>query len=211
MSASAGPRELQEDNDAEESSALLLAGGDVSGCTLSEQWYIDSRNEKKVLYLLCFGLLNRDNEPLFSLEKEPWSLLPQTSFLRPKNIDYVNEIARRANLLNIAPAPRPSNWTRVQILEWLERNPVSDSADIEFLTNEVARLQGVLIRTQQQQRELGGNTPRSGGGGGRNWRGSVPYLRMIMSLTQDNVKCLFLSRANTRSRQELDARNSVTR
>jgi hypothetical protein len=213
MSASEGPAILHEDNDAEEAAALLIqpGGGELSGYSLSEQLYVDSGNEKKVLYLLCIGLLNCDtNEPLFSFEKEPWSLLPKTSFLRPKNIDYVNEIARRASFFNIVPAPRPSNWTRVHILEWLERNPVCNNADIEFLTYEVSRLEGVLIRAQQQQ-ELGGDSVRSGGGGGRSWRGSVPYLRMIMSLTQDNVKCLFLTRANARSRQELDARNSITR
>jgi hypothetical protein len=171
MSVSEGPI-LQEDNDAaEESSALLsLTGGEVSGCCQSEQWYVDSGNEKKVLNLLCIGLLNRDNELLFLFDKEPWSLLPKASFLCPKKIDYVNKIARRASLFNAAPVPRPSNWTRVQILEWLERNPVCNSADIEFLTNEVSRLQDMLMRAQQQQ-ELGGNSTgtRSGGSVGRNW------------------------------------------
>jgi hypothetical protein len=39
----------------------------------------------------------------------------------------------------------------------------------------------------------------------------VPYLRIIMCLTRDDVKCLFLTRANTMSRAELDAaRNSDT-
>jgi hypothetical protein len=47
--------------------------------------------------------------------------------------------------------------------------------------------------------------------GGRNWRGIVPYLRVIMCFTQDDVKSLFLARANTRLRQELDARNSEIR
>jgi hypothetical protein len=32
-----------------------------------------------------------------------------------------------------------------------------------------------------------------------------------MCLTQDNIKCLFLTRANVRSRQQLDARNSDNR
>ena len=162
------------------------------------------------MFLLCIGLRNHDNEqPLFSLESEPWSLLPKTTILRPKNSDYVKEITRRATLFNIAPLPRPSNWTRVQTLEWLEQNPVREANDIEFLSNEVARLQDVLRRAQQQND--GENGTASSRGGGRNWRGPVPYLRMIMCLTQDNVKCLFLARANTRSRQELDARNSERR
>ena len=144
MSASAGPTELQEDNDAEESSALLLAGGDVSGCSLSEQWYIDSGNEKKVLYLLCFGLLNRDKEPLFSLEKEPWSLLPKTLFLRPKNIDFVNEIARRANLFNIAPAPRPVKVIGLESKSWSGSN-ATRCLTVQTLNSLQTRWQGCKV------------------------------------------------------------------
>ena len=149
--------------------------------------------------------------PLFSFEHGPWSLLPKT-LLRPKNIDYVKEIARRSSQYNIQPIPRPSNWTRVQILEWLERNPVCEVADVSFLKNEVRRVQDVLVRAQRLQQEnhhFQGATSDSGGR--RNWRGPIPYLRIIMCLTQDHVKSLFLNRANTRTRQELDARNSETR
>jgi hypothetical protein len=92
---------------------------------------------------------NNSNEPLFSFEQEPWSFLPK-NMLRPRNVDYVHEITRRATLYNIAPAPRPNNWTRAQIMEWLERNPVCDPPDITFLTNEVLRLEDVLSRRVQE-------------------------------------------------------------
>ena len=165
------------------------------------------RKRNKVLYLLCIGLVHRNNsnaeQPLFSFEQEPWSLLPKNSFLRPKNTDFVHEITRRVNLFNISPVPCcPSNWTRIQIIEWPERNPIHNVADIEFLTNEVFRLRDLLIRAQQQQGSYSITGSTAGGGGGGNWRGSVPYLRVIMCLTQDDAKRLFLARANTRSRQE---------
>jgi hypothetical protein len=98
--------------------------GSTSELCLSNQLYIDSGNDKKVLYLLCIGLTdNSGTAPLFSFEQEPWSRLPKPS-LRPRNIDYVKEISRRASLYDVNPPPRPSNWTRVQINEWLERNPI---------------------------------------------------------------------------------------
>jgi hypothetical protein len=185
------------------------AGGE--NFCVSEQVYVDSGNEKKVLYLLCIGLTINE-QPLFSLDSEPWSILPKTSFVRPKNTDYVREITRRARLFNIAQIPRPSNWTRGQTLEWLQQNPVRELADIDFLTNEVTRVQEVLRRAAQQQvPQQGESSTTTTSGGGRNWRGSVPYLRLIMCLTQDHVKCLFLARADTRSRHELDARNSESR
>jgi hypothetical protein len=106
------------------------------------------------------------------------------------------------------PEPRPSNWTRVQTLEWLEHNPIRNVADVEFLTNEVLRLRDLLVRAQQQLGHESGTAGSDGQRGGRNWQGIVPYLCIIMCFTQDDVKSPFLARANTRSRQELDARDS---
>ncbi len=105
---------------------------------MSEQHYVESGNEKKVLFLMCIGLnCEGGNGPLFSIEREPWSLLPKTSFVCPKKTDFVNKIGRRASLFNVSPVPRPSSWAQGQILDWLERNPVCNNADIEFLTNAV--------------------------------------------------------------------------
>jgi hypothetical protein len=188
-------------------STTQLQAEELCNC---QRVYEDSGNEKKVLYLMCVGL-NHNGLPLFSFENEPWSLLPKSSLVRPKNTDYVKEVARRAEHFNISPAPRPSNWTRAQIMEWLEQNTIREEKDIEFLTNEVSRLCVVLERAQQQTRTTTELVSTNAGGSGRNWRGAVPYLRIIMSLTQDHVKRLFLTRANVRTRQELDARNSETR
>ena len=75
------------------------------GTCVSQQVYIDSGNEKRVLYLLSVGLSGpsgADNDddsssgvekdqPLISFDDEPWSLLPQ-SVMRPQSKDYVAEI-----------------------------------------------------------------------------------------------------------------------
>jgi len=113
------------------------SGGD------SQRSYITSGNKKTKLYLLCVGL-NQDQEPPFSFEAEPWSLLPKTAKIRPRNTDYLHEIVRRATLFNITPIPRPSSWDRVQTMEWLWQNPVRDRGAIEFLTNKVLRLKESL-------------------------------------------------------------------
>ena len=161
---------------------------------------------------MSVGIKDKNDEPLFSLKMPPWSSLPKTS-LRPRNTDFVIEIDRRAALYDIRPTPRPRNWSRKSTAEWLEHNPVRDQQDIEFLRTEVSRLCGICERAAQQSRSSSGILMLSGGSaaGGRNWRGPVPYLRVIMALTQDNVKSLFLTRANVRTRQELDGRNSENR
>jgi hypothetical protein len=169
--------------------------------------YVDSGNDKATLYVLSIGL-EHDNEPLFSLEQEPWSTLSKNELRPPKNSDLVKEVRRRATASNMRSAPRPSNWTRNQMIEWLEEHPVSDSSDVQFLTFEVLRLQDISLRMQQEQQHFISMEGVSRGG---NWRGCVPYLRVIMTLTRDDVKSLFLSRGNCLSRTQLDARNSDSR
>ena len=180
----------------------------------SEQVYVNSGNQKKVLYILCCGLLLSDTHkdtPLFSLDTEPWSLMPKTDVPRPVNADFAKEVVRRAEILRMHPTPRPLNWPKTQKIEWLEANPIQDNNDILFLRDEVSRVKHIMeqsLAMEQQQRELLGLSGVSRGG---NWRGNVPYLRIIMTLTQDNIKVAFLRRADAQSRQELDARNSENR
>ena len=155
-------------------------------------------------YTLDCSTLTQTTRNLFSFEEEPWPLLPKTSLACPKNMGYVHEIVRCSQLFRIIPIPRPKNWNRIQTMEWLEKNPVHDERDIKFLTHEVLRVEDILIRKVREQQEV----QQSGRG---YWQGCVPCLRVIMCLTQDNVKSLFLTRANSRSRQKLDARNSKSR
>ncbi len=170
---------------------------------VSQQVYIDSGNEKKVLYLLSVGLYGRstsgvdddddgssscseeEDKPLFSFDDEPWSLLPKTE-MRPQSKDYVTEIVRRATLFAISPLPCPVNWPRTRQIKWLESHPIKDQADIAFLTAETLRLKQMLLRKAWEQQMLpsdlaggGGSTDASGSSntrGGSNWRGIVPYL-----------------------------------
>jgi hypothetical protein len=172
-----------------------------------QEIYVDSGNNKKTLFLLCIGLnVNNSDTPLLSLDNEPWSRLPKSSF-RPKNTDFVKEIERRANLYNVLPVPRPSNWKRPQIIHWLEQNPKREMSCIEFLGSDVAKLKDILVRLRQQETDFS-----TAGGGGAKWQGAVPYLCVIiMCLTDDQVKRLFLKRANVRTRYELDGGNSENR
>jgi hypothetical protein len=142
---------------------------------------------------------------MLSHDNEPWSRLPKSSF-RPKNTDFVKEIGRRANLYNVLPVPRPRNWKRPLIVHWLEENPMREKSCIEFLVSEVAKLKDILVKLQQQETDLS-----KAGGGGAKWQGTVLYLGVIMCLIDDQIKRLFLNRANGRTRHELDGCNSENR
>ncbi len=61
------------------------------------------------------------------------------------------------------------------------------------------------MNAQQERRD---KEARQAGG---QWRGPVPYLRLILCLTEDAIKAAFLRRADARSCLEADARNSTVR
>jgi hypothetical protein len=94
------------------------------------------------------------------------------------------------------------------MIEWLQENPVYASMDVQFLRFEVLHLREITLQMQWERQRL--KTVEGAGVGGY-WRGCIPYLRDIMTLTLDDVKLLFLARGNCLMRAQLDARNSDTR
>lgn len=105
--------------------------------------------------------------------------------------------------------PVTGNWLQ-RMVEWLKQNPfTSADVDVEFLTNEVPRLCGVLLRWAHEQEEP--QKANAGRGGRGHWCGCLPYLQIVMCLTWDDAKRLFLTRRKVRwSWAELDACNSAT-
>ena len=133
--------------------------------------------------------------------------------MRPLNADLGKEILRRSEVLPIIPTPRQLKWSKSLKFQWLQANPIRHATDISWLRSEVLRVKEVLERTaaeQQQQQQLLGLGGLGASRGGQ-WRGSVPYLRLILCFTEDDIRHAFLTRARARSRQELDARSSENR
>jgi hypothetical protein len=70
-----------DDENLVEDEGLLLTSEDSDLCR-SQHLYIESGNDKKVLFLLCIGLNDNNDVPLFSFENEPWSRLPKNLSMR---------------------------------------------------------------------------------------------------------------------------------
>jgi hypothetical protein len=172
----------------------------------SEQLYLDSGNKMKVLYILCIGLQN-DGVPVFVLDVPPWSLLKKLT-ISSKNSDYVAEVERRASIFNTSPMPRPQNWSRKQTITWLKQNPVHQREDVFFLVEAVEDLRKLVEEAHCLETNPHNETAGVASGA---WRGVVPYMRVIMCLAEDEVKMLFLIRADCQTRQQLDAQNSESR
>jgi hypothetical protein len=68
-----------------------------------------------------------------------------------------------------------------------------------FLKNEVQRLKVLISSAAQEEQQREGEAGQPTG----HWRGPIPYIRLIMFLTQDDdIKAAFLRRADVRSHQE---------
>ena len=88
-------------------------------------------------------------------------------------------------------------------MDWLTNNPISTPADVRFLLEEVERVKDMIVAAQQEH--------QSEEVALQDWRGNIPYLRLIHCLAEDNIKPAYLRRHYAWSRQRLDARNSEAR
>ena len=172
----------------------------------AEKAYLESNNSKKHLFLMCFGLAE-GGTPVFDLDAEPWHSIKKRE-IKPARMEYAEEICRRSKCMSSSidrVHHKPANWSLTKCIDWLQEHPVVDPQDVLFLKNEVSRVKDVILNAQQEQQE---EEARQAAG---QWRGRIPYMRLFLCLIQDDIKSAFLRRADTRTRHELDARNSVVR
>jgi hypothetical protein len=177
----------------------------------AEDRYRFKNQSLKTLVVLCRGLKDEDGNELLDIKKEPWSRL-KTALVKPSNADYVEEIVRRYQVKKqtdpslAGSAPQPKGWNEKKLLAWLDFHPIELPSDIAYLTGIVANRKA-LVRVYIEQQ------PDSGAGDSRNWKGKMPYLRLIHCLVDnDQIKHAFLHRNDIdSSRLHLDNRNSVTK
>lgn len=56
--------------------------------SVSEKYYVDHGNDKRILIALCIGLKNASGNPLINNEKEPWSK-HSSEIRKPKLKDHL--------------------------------------------------------------------------------------------------------------------------
>jgi hypothetical protein len=166
----------------------------------AQKVYLESNNSKKLLFLMCVGLTDQGCS-IFDLDQDPWNTLKKRD-IKPSRSEYAQEVCQRGILLNTQPIPKTANWGSRKCIEWLTANPLTDEQDVLFLKNEVQKIEVLINQARQERVEQ-----ESRGA----WRGAIPYMRLTMCLIQDDVKSSYLQRADARTRQELDARNSEVR
>jgi hypothetical protein len=170
----------------------------------------------KVLLVLCRGLKNDSDQPLFDPKREPWRYL-KASTLKATSADYKDEVNRRwisfvskekaADNSQSTRQPRPKAWRMEDLFEWLDKHPISGEHEVLYLKDAVANHEKVAndsIEAAKAEAEML-ETKR--------WQGEVPYLRLIHCIIDnDNIKLAFLKRHDiSSSRMVVENRNSVAK
>ena len=162
--------------------------------------YMESNEDKRVLFAMCIGLVDPTGDALVNVEHPPWSTIKKRREVIPNQKTLVAEMKRRL-LVDCKEGPRAANWTMAKITDWLVQNPIKSTVDTNFIAQEVSKFRSVIEAVEQSTVVAMD----------KQWRGSVPYLRMIMSLTEDDIKQQYILHGTKKTRAELDARNSDVR
>lgn len=171
----------------------------------SQRFYEANACSRVYLVVLCIGLRNVDGTDLIDTNSTPWTTETKAS-VKPKAKILKDEVRRRALLCdNILPKPRPNAWGVTELMEWLNANPISQLEDVKFLTDEVGRVKRIMFESREQQARE--DVVLQTG----DWRGNLPFLRLIHCLGEDDIKYSYLHRHDPWSRPMLDARNSESR
>jgi hypothetical protein len=179
---------------------------DDGGTKLSaaEEHYNVNGYGVKAVVAMSIGLLNDDSSgPLVDVANPPWSTLAKKQ-VKLSVLDLRAEIARRS------PAdatPRCGNWRVPRCHQWLRDNPITEASDVAFIRKVV---QSTIEECKKAMEEVAA-VPAAAAAAPTTaqWRGNLPYLRLIMCLVaDDDIRHAYLHRGDAMSRTELDARNS---
>jgi hypothetical protein len=127
---------------------------------------------------------------------------------------YREEINRRwalnnqeiSGIVRTASPPRSAGWNQLRMIQWLDDNPITDIADVEFLRKIVATKVKDCLEELDQEKIDNAKMEKS-------WTGSAPFMRLIHCfIDNDEIKSAFLHRNDVdSSRMTVENRNSVNK
>ena len=106
--------EAEGTNEGDEEARGDQEAGDSSA---KRRYLMSDGDNKKQLLLMCVGLTGDDGKALFDLDEQPWKSLKKRD-LKPSGMEYLQEVSRRANALNLIKIPKCKNWSAGNSLAW---------------------------------------------------------------------------------------------
>ena len=159
-----------------------------------ERVLVEQSNRWTALVVLCFGLEETlddgTKKPLLDVNENPFCLLKKKD-IKP-TVDCLRaEVKRRSEGQepNKAKLPKPNGWNAQKCIDWLKANPIASEQDVAFLHQRAKEVKQVVANaTQKAPGPNGTSTADMEQETGNKWVGSLPYLRLIHCLLEDDVK-----------------------
>jgi hypothetical protein len=174
--------------------------------------YAEHNMSLKVLVAMSRGLVDEAGEPLFDENAEPWCKVNPREWQSSRD-DLAKEISRRWEdyVGKVEGKPRPKQWKKPAMLEWLINNPIATLGDgngntgdadcmfLRYQMGEVKKLRTVIIAEMaEQQALLEGN-----------WLGPDPIIRLFHCIVDhSHILQKFRTKLQSMSRLSLENRNS---
>lgn len=208
-SYSMGSLESDDDNVDIETAANNNDNGDICA---AERHFVEKGRTLRTLVTLCRGILDDDGNQLIDANAEPWCQIKPEKQVKPTNAEYVDEIRRRWKEFagiptNFKAEPAPKKWKTAQLLEWLDKNPVVDAANVAYLKAMAKEYKTSATEAARERAELANDLDESG----KNWNSDILLMRLMhVIIENDNIKRAYLTRLDiSNDRLDLDNRNSV--
>jgi hypothetical protein len=175
-----------------------------------ESVFLWMKSAQPYLIAMCQGLMAMplDKYPsyyVFDMDvDETLKNFPQKALFFPNVKVLKEEASRRATALKLKPLKKSA--TRVQLLDWLKINAVTDPVDEAFLRREAGKTYAMILKQEEEAASVDRTRQTA-----KNWSTADPWLRFYHCVTDDEVKTLLRQHARVLSRTELDGRNSTER
>lgn len=126
-----------EDNNADAGTDILPVEKSPDLRSAAEIVHNAHGNTKESLATLAVGLFE-NNKPLLDYDDYPFEKIPRRE-IKPTQHHLKDEVVRRAALRRINGV-RPASWSRADCIKWLNKYPVQENADVEFIKKSVTEL-----------------------------------------------------------------------
>ena len=188
-----------------------------NGTCEAEGFLLEQSNKLSVLFTLCIGLEERAGDdgskiPLMDLNKSPFKHMKKKKDIKPSLDSLREEVKRRSERDNTnANKPKPNRWNAKKCHDWLKANPITNIDDVAFLFRKAKVAKQVVENATQRTVVPTVSVDQPEGEQGNKWFGSLPYLRLVHCLMEDNIRDKWMHRNDPKSIQEIDARRSDVR
>jgi hypothetical protein len=164
----------------------------------------EANNESyKYLFAMAYGAVDEQGKVLYDIKEEPYKSASKRKSFKPGKEDLIKENQRRHKLFNpnTAKPRRCSSYSYTELLEYLEKNPITELIERKFLQEKIVSFCTSLEAAKAEE------TLTATG----SWNKDEHYWRLYHCLIEDDITALYLIRDLPLSRSQLDGMRSDVR